>query len=112
VKRGAILLVGLDPTLGHEQQGVRPCLVLGDTAMAQHQRFPLVVVAPLTSTPLRGPLYPGLAASAQSGLKQTSYVLLDQLRSIDKRRVLKAYGSASKSELAAIDQGLRALLGL
>jgi mRNA interferase MazF len=106
------LWVGLDPTLGHEQRGVRPCLVVGSGEMAKHQRFPLLLVAPLTSTPLSGPLYPLLSPSASSGLRERSCVLLDQLRSVDKRRVVRLLGRASAAELVAVDQALRALLGL
>ena len=106
------MLVGLDPAIGQEQRGTRPCVVVSDGVAAQHQRFPVLVVVPLTSTVLAGPFYPALDASDTSGLRNRSYALLDQLRTIDKQRVVRAYGNASKAELGAIDVGLRQLLGL
>ncbi|MCP4549728.1 MAG: type II toxin-antitoxin system PemK/MazF family toxin [bacterium] len=59
----------------------------------------------------RGPLYPALAPG-NSGLRKRSFALVDQLRSVDKRRVRRSLGRISDSELAAIDKGLRLYLGL
>ena len=56
--RGAIVLVDLDPTVGSEQRGIRPCAVISDPAAADNQRFPLVCVIPITGTPGDGLLYP------------------------------------------------------
>ena len=105
------MLVELDPTLGHEQRGLRPCVVVSDSAVNADQRFPLIAVVPVTGTPGEGALYPSLTPG-RSGLIKTSYVLTDHVRSIDKRRIRKTYGQASAAELAAIDQGLELFLGL
>jgi mRNA interferase MazF len=112
VRRGIIALADLNPTVGQEHSGRRPCVVIGDSAIAAHQRFPLLLIAPLTSTQLTGLLYPELAPSSWNGLTKTSYVLVDHLRSIDKQRVIKTYGGLNAAELAAVDKALRALLGL
>ena len=55
--RGSVVLVELDPTAGHEQQGVRPCFVVSDPDVISDQRFPLVCVVPVTGTPGEGLLY-------------------------------------------------------
>jgi mRNA interferase MazF len=89
--RGAVVLVSLDPTLGHEQAGLRPCVVVSDPEVTQDQRYPLLCVVPVTSTPGRGALYPELSAG-ESGLKNRSWALADQLRSVDKRRVRRWVG--------------------
>ena len=109
--RGTVVLVELDPTLGHEQRGVRPCIAVSDPAINADQRFPLIAVVPVTGTPGEGALYPSLAAGP-SGLTKTSYVLTDHLRSIDKRRIRRLFGRVSAAELASIDQGLELFLGL
>ncbi|MFA7483074.1 MAG: type II toxin-antitoxin system PemK/MazF family toxin [Vulcanimicrobiota bacterium] len=101
----------LDPTVGHEQQGTRPCVVVSDERVVADQRFPMLCVVPLTRTVGEGALYPALKAGS-SGLRETSYALLDQLRSVDKRRIRRIYGTVSRTELNAIDQGLRLFLGL
>ena len=92
--RGAVVLVDLEPTEGHEQQGTRPC-----------------VVVPVTGTPAQGAQYPDLAPGA-SGLTKPSTALVDQVRSIDKQRIRRRYGQVSAAELEAIDRGLCLYLGL
>jgi mRNA interferase MazF len=109
--RGAVVLVELDPTVGHEQRGVRPCIAVSDPAVNADQRFPLIAVVPVTGTPGEGALYPELSAG-RSGLTKRSYALIDHLRSIDKRRIRRIFGLIKKDELAAVDQGLSLFLGL
>ena len=111
MNRGTIVLVELDPSVGHEQRGVRPCIAVSDPAVNADQRFPLIAVVPVTGTPGDGALYPELAPG-KSGLLKTSYALIDHLRSIDKRRIRRVFGQVTKSELAAVDQGLELFLGL
>ena len=111
VDRGTIVLVELDPTVGHEQRGVRPCIAVSDPAVNADQRFPLIAVVPITGTPGEGSLYPELSPG-KSGLNKTSYALIDHLRSIDKRRIRRVFGRVAKDELAAVGQGLELFLGL
>jgi len=109
--RGAVVSAELDPTTGHEQRGVRPCIVVSDPDVISGQRFPLVCVVPVTGTPGEGLLYPPLAAGP-SGLARQSFALIDHLRSIDKRRIRRVFGELPPEEIAAIDEGLAVFLGL
>ena len=109
--RSAVVVVELDPTVGHEQRGVRPCVVVSDPDVISDQRFPLLCVVPITGTPGEGLLYPPLAPG-KSGLAKRSFALIDHLRSIDKRRVRLAFGELASDEMSAIDEGLTAFLGL
>jgi mRNA interferase MazF len=109
--RGTVVLVELDPTVGHEQRGVRPCIAVSDPSVNADQRFPLIAVVPVTGTAGVGALYPALAPGP-SGLTKASHGLVDHLRSIDKRRIRRIFGQVSASELAGIDQGLELFLGL
>lgn len=111
VDRGTVVLVELDPTIGREQRGVRPCIAISDPTVNADQRFPLIAVVPVTGTAGGGALYPELVPGT-SGLTKTSYALVDHLRSIDKRRIRRIFGQISPSELAGIDQGLELFLGL
>jgi mRNA interferase MazF len=111
VDRGTVVLVELDPTIGHEQRGVRPCIAVSDPAVNADQRFPLIAVVPVTGTPGEGALYPELSPG-KSGLTKTSYALIDHLRSIDKRRIRRVFGRVTKDELVGVDQGLELFLGL
>jgi mRNA interferase MazF len=103
--------VELDPAAGHEQHGTRPCVVVSDPDVISDQRFPLVCVVPVTGTAGEGLLYPPLAPGP-SGLAKKSFALIDHLRSIDKRRIRRVYGELVREEIAAVDEGLAAFLGL
>lgn len=109
--RGAVVVIDLDPTVGREQRGVRPCIVVSDPEVIGDQRFPLVCVVPVTGTPGEGLLYPELTPG-KSGLAKKSFALVDHLRSIDKRRVRRVFGEVAREEIAAIDEGVIAFLGL
>lgn len=109
--RGTMVLAGLDPTIGHEQRGVRPCILVSDPEVTEDQRFPVLCVVPITGTRGHGALYPPLDAGS-GGLRKRSFALLDQIRTIDKRRVRKVFGKIAPAELEAVDEGLRLLLGL
>lgn len=109
--RGAVIVVELDPALGHEQRGVRPCIVVSDPDVIGDQRFPLVCVVPVTGTPGEGLLYPPLSPGG-NGLARKSFALIDHLRSIDKRRVRRVFGELAREEMAAIDEGLAVFLGM
>jgi mRNA interferase MazF len=109
--RGTVILVGLDPNVGHEQRGQRPCIAVSDPVVNADQRFPLIAIVPVTGTAGEGALYPELSPG-KSGLAKTSYALIDHVRSIDKRRVRRVFGQVTNQELAAIDQGLELFLGL
>ena len=111
LERGTVVLVELDPTLGHEQRGVRPCIAVSDPTVNADQRFPLIAVVPVTGTPGEGALYPALAPGP-SGLAKASHALTDHVRSIDKRRIRRIFGQLSADELTRIDQGLELFLGL
>jgi mRNA interferase MazF len=111
IERGTVVLVELDPTVGHEQRGIRPGVVVSDPAVNVDQRFALIAIVPVTGTAGIGALYPELAPGS-SGLTKTSYALIDHLRSIDKRRIRKVFGQLAQTELLALDQGLELFLGL
>ena len=109
--RGTVVLVSLDPTLGHEQRGLRPCIIVSDPDVTENQRYPLLCDVPITATPGRGALYPALAPGS-GDLRKRSFALLDQIRTIDKRRVRKVFGRIAAEELEAVDDGLTLFLGL
>jgi mRNA interferase MazF len=91
LERGTVALVVLDPTVGHEQRGTRPCVIVSDPDVTSDQRFGLVAVVPVSSTEGEGALYPPLAPG-RSGLRKRSFALVDQIRSVDKRRVDRVFG--------------------
>lgn len=111
LERGAVVLLDLDPTVGHEQRGTRPCVVVSDPEVVADQRFPLLGVVPLSATAGLGALYPELRPGP-SGLTRPCHALVDQIRSVDKRRLRRVFGQVTGEELGAIDEGLALFLGL
>jgi mRNA interferase MazF len=85
VKRFEVYLVNLDPTVGSEIKKTRPCLVVSPDEMNSH--IATVIVAPMT-TRLRG--YPSRVSVRFQG--KTGEIVLDQLRTIDKTRMVRRLG--------------------
>lgn len=85
IKRFDVFLINLDPTIGHEIQKTRPCLVISPNDMNQHIRT--VIVAPMTT---KGRNYP-TRIDCQFDQK-TGQIILDQLRTVDKKRLIKKLG--------------------
>ena len=86
VKRFDVYLVGLDPTVGSEIQKTRPCLVVSPDEMNRNIRT--VIIAPMTSTSKDYPT----RVSCKFGKKQ-GHIVLDQIRTIDKTRLIKRLGT-------------------
>ncbi len=93
VRRGDIWLAALDPTVGHEIQKTRPCIVISPAEM--HDYLQTVTVAPMTSGSRAAPFRISITFQGKKG-----YILLDQLRSIDKTRLIKKMGIAPDRTLA------------
>ncbi len=88
VKRFDVYLVNLDPTLGSEIRKTRPCAVVSPDEMNRH--IATVIVAPMTT---RGPAYPTRAPCRFQG--KNGQIVLDQLRTVDKARLVKRLGRLS-----------------
>lgn len=111
VQRGDIFLANLDPTVGVEQSGTRPVLVVQcDLA---NERIPTVTIVPLTSNLKAGRfLFTVLVTPAESGLTKDSVVLVFHIRTLDKARLLRKIGALSPDALAKVNQALAFHLGL
>jgi mRNA interferase MazF len=110
-RRGEVYLVSLDPTLGAEIRKTRPGLVLqSDIA---NRSSPITIVAAITSQ-FGEPLYPTevLILAREGGLATDSVVLLNQIRSIDKQRLVRRLGKVTPETMARVDRALAFSLGL
>lgn len=95
VKRGEVYLINLDPTIGSEVQKTRPCVIVSPDEMNQYIRT--VIIAPMT-TKIR-------SYKSRVEIKfddKQGQVMLDQLRTIDKQRLLRKLGGLSKTELKQV----------
>jgi mRNA interferase MazF len=94
VKRFEVWLVGLDPTMGREISKTRPCVIVSPDEMSS---LSTVIVAPLTS---QGFSFPGRILT-QFQEKQ-GFILLDQMRAVDKRRLYRKLGVINKATKTAL----------
>jgi mRNA interferase MazF len=111
-KRGEIYITSLDPAVGHEIQKTRPSLVIQNNT--SNRLTQTTIVAPITST-VRFPLNPVhalLAADAATGLVVPSVALLNQIRTVDRQRLIKRLGVVDTETLKQIDEALRISLAL
>ncbi len=110
-RRGEVYLVNLDPTVGAEIKKTRPAVVVQNDAA--NRRSPITIVAAITSQ-FEEPLYPTevLMRAPAGGLTVDSVVLLNQIRSVDSRRLVRRFGVLTAETMKAIDQALLLSLGL
>ena len=94
MKRGEIWLVNLDPTVGSEIKKSRPFVVLSPAELNDNLRT--VMVAPMTSKGFTAPFRVPVTHAGTKGL-----IVLDQLRTVDKVRLVKRLGAVSKKTLSA-----------
>ena len=90
-RRFEVFLVNLDPTIVSEIQKTRPCLVISPDELNAH--IATVIVAPMTT---RGRRYPTRVACSFEGKK--GQIVLDQIRTVDKERLIKNLGKISLAE--------------
>lgn len=100
MKRGEVWLVALDPTVGTEIQKTRPCLIVSPPEMHDHLRA--VIVAPMTTGSGPAGFRVPLTFKGQEGL-----ILLDQIRTVDKQRLVKRLGAVAEPVLIATLDTLR-----
>lgn len=110
IKRGDLFLADLGKTIGSEQGGKRPVLIL------QNNRgnlfSPTVIVAPLTSRPKKIDLPTHVWISKRFGLVSDSIALLEQVKTIDKDRLIEFLGFVDESTMRSIEKAVQISLGL
>jgi len=97
MRQGEIWYADLNPTIGSEQAGLRPVLVVSGNLLNEH--LPVVIVMPLTSSVKKYKGNPVLVPSAINGLTTSSEVLVFHVRSISKNRLVRKIGSVEKADL-------------
>lgn len=111
LKRGDIILVNLDPVIGSEQGKIRPALIIQNDISNEYS--PTVIIAPIT-TKIYSKEYPTnvLILKEDSGLDKDSTILLNQIRTIDKSRILRKVGKLNSILMEKVNLAVKASLGL
>ena len=111
-KRGDICLVNFDPMIGAEIRKTRPALVLQNDIA--NKSSPVTIVSAISSK-FDGSLYPTevlIAANAGTGLAVDSVVLLNQIRTVDRKRLVRKLGRLSAVKMEEVNRALRISVGL
>jgi len=110
-RRGEVYLVSLDPTVGAEIRKTRPALIVQNDVANRYS--PITIVAAITSQ-FDEELYPTevLIRAPEGGLHRDGVVLLNQIRSVDKRRLVESLGRVESETMERVGRALRISLGL
>jgi len=110
ILRGDLYYADLNPVVGSEQGGIRPCLIIQNDVGNKHS--PTIIVAAITSKAMKTTLPTHCILSDQNGLDRESIVLLEQIRTIDKRRLKEHLGALGTEDMLAVDKALAVSVGL
>ena len=111
VRRGDIYFADLSPVVGSEQGGVRPVLIVQNNVGNRHS--PTVIAAAITSQTGKARLPTHIELCGKTyGLSRDSVVLLEQVRTIDKRRLKEKMGRIDESLMVRVDNALAVSFGL
>jgi mRNA interferase MazF len=111
-KRGEIYVAALDPTVGHEIRKTRPALIIQNDTSNRYSA--MTMVAPITSTvrlPL-SPLHVLLPAGASTGLVVASVAVFNQIRAIDRVRLIRRLGEVDALTMWQIEEAIKAAFGI
>ena len=110
-RRGEIYFADLDPVVGSEQAGRRPVLILQNDISNQHS--PVTIVAGITSAPMKLSRPTDVAIlPGESGLAKPSRVLLNQIKTLDKRRLERRVGTLTALEMRQVERAILISLGM
>ena len=109
--RGEIVVANLEPTEGSEQGGVRPVLVIQNDTLNKYA--PTTIIAPITSK-IYTKEYPTnvIIKKEDSKLKTDSTILLNQIKTIDKKRIIRKIGVVDNFTMHKVDRALKVSLSL
>lgn len=111
VKRGDIFYADLSPVVGSEQGGLRPVLVVQNNVGNKYS--PTIIICAITSQINKAKLPTHLEVSAkQYGLQKDSVILMEQVRTIDKKRLREKLGTVSDKKMLEVDNCLKVSLAL
>lgn len=103
LKQYYVYLVNLDPTIGHEIKKTRPCVIVSPDEMNRHLQT--VLIAPMTT---KSHKYPSRVALTFSGTP--AWIVLDQIRTVDRRRLIKELGTISSPQVRKVKAIFREML--
>src|SRR3989344_6043095 len=111
LQRGDLVLVNLEPVIGSEQGGIRPVLILQNNRSNKYS--PTTIIAPITSKKQMKAYVTNVPISTkESKLKKDSLILCNQIRTIDKKRIIRKIGKLDFEIIRKIDLAVKISLDL
>ncbi len=111
IKRGDIFYADLSPVVGSEQGGIRPVLIVQNDVGNKYS--PTVIAAAITSQQFKTKMPTHISVNASvCGLSKDSVVLLEQIRTLDKKRLREKMGNLPETDMDRIDDALSVSIGL
>jgi mRNA interferase MazF len=109
-RRGEVWLVSFDPAMGSEIQKTRPALVIQNDI--GNRVSEITIVSAITTTVKRSYPFQVQLSAGEGGVTRDSVITLNQIRSVDRRRLVRRLGSVSKESMKAVDQAIVISLGI
>ncbi|MDE6504320.1 MAG: type II toxin-antitoxin system PemK/MazF family toxin [Clostridia bacterium] len=109
IKRGELYYADLSPVVGSEQGGIRPVLVVQNDVGNKYS--PTVIAAAVTSKINKAKLPTHIELPSSYGLVRDSVILLEQIRTLDKRRLKERIGELNESTMSKVDKAILISLG-
>ncbi len=111
--RGDVIEVNLDPTVGTEIQKTRRCVVVQNDTGNQHSQRTIIVPASAAEKPLSKPFPVWVSVKAnEGGFTKDAVIMCDQIRAVDKQRIVRTCGRLSPAVMDRVDGALKISLGL
>ena len=110
ILRGDLYYADLNPVVGSEQGGIRPVVIIQNDVGNKHS--PTVIIAAITSKAMKTTLPTHCSLSAHAGLDSDSIALLEQIRTIDKKRLKDYLGTLGMDDMTRINTALAISVGL
>ena len=111
MRRGDVYLADLSPVQGSEQGGIRPCLVIQNNIYNKYS--PVIIIATITSKKFTKEFPTNVFISKkESKLNKDSTIMLNQIRTIDKRRIIKRIGTLDNLTMNKVDRAIKVSLSL
>ena len=103
IRQYNVFLIALDPTIGHEIKKSRPCVIISPDEMNKH--IETVIIAPMTTKSRSYPTRVPMTFKRKEG-----WIVLDQLRTVDKRRLIQNLGKVDQKTIQKIKSAIKEML--
>src|SRR5438876_9379107 len=107
IRRGALYLCSFDPTVGHEIQKIRPALVIQNDIGNRYSSLTIVAAVTSRVSPVPYPVEVVIEPTAANGLDVRSSIRLDQIRSVDRQRLIRRLGVVDAGTMDKVDEAIR-----